>query len=618
MNFAFELYEKGMVAIPVDVKSKAPLIPEWRSWYTSGISKEAYEKVWENRGDVGIAVLCGNVECLDIDTDNDPDKNIDRRFLDLVAQHFEDIITEFYIQQTQSGGTHLWYRVQDEDVMGNTVLASLTYTESERFILGIDGSNTKKGTILETRGRGGYALVAPSKNYTVMQGTLLDLPVLTTEQRDTLWMLARMFDREEQASFKTEYSGAALGDRPGDKYNAALGPRGLLELVERYGFRKIKEFGDGIWLGRPGAKHPKKHDCKISISRNCFVNYSSSVGGFDAMKGYSPFYVFAILECNGDIKEATRRVSAMGYGSVRAGKVQYGIGETAIAAQQDEVENIEAEIEQLEKLRITLNNRPNIQFNLFVDVDSKRYGVAFPGALVAVYGKSKSRKTTVLTTYIASALANRSVANATYNTEGCILWIDTEQGELFAWETMRKTLIQSNYPVDTDRFRYYSLRSQGAKERLATVSKLVSFYKPTALVLDGILDFSSKGMNDDIEAANVIGKAMEWTTGGCTVFAVLHLNKTDNAERGHMGTFFTNKCDIAIEVKRDENSDDISWVSCRTSRGAPFPEYKLIADSHNILHCENRSNTYNYDIGIKAESRQNNQESGIFDEDLPF
>lgn len=613
MHLVYKLYEKGILAIPVDPKLKKPLIPEWQSWYTQGVSREVYDHVWQGKEHGGVAVLCGTVECLDIDTKNDPEGTIADRFSTMVAEYLGDIFSEFYIQKTQSGGMHFWYRVQDEEVLGNKELATLYYTDAERFVLGLE-DQVKKGTILETRGRGGYALVAPTVNYEVIQGTLLDLPLLTTEQRETLWMVARMFHREE-LFLPQKFKRGAVGDRPGDKYNAALGPRGLLELVELHGFRRIKEFGDAIWLGRPGAKHPNKHDAKISISRNCFVNYSSSVGGFEPMKGYSPFYVFANLACNGDIKEATRRIAAMGYGSPIAVPIPV---EQAHPPEWVDENALAAELQQIETLRLLLNNRPNISYNLWVDVDGKRYGVSFPGALVAVYGKSKSRKTTVLTTYIASALAGRSVTNATYNTDGIVLWIDTEQGDLFAWETMRKTLIQSGYPVDTDRFRYYCMRSLSAKERIAALDRLVEQYKPTVLVLDGILDFSSKGMNDDIEAAHVIGKAMKWTKMGCTVFAVLHLNKTDNSERGHMGTILTNKCDVAIEVKTDEEQNDMVWVRNRASRGAPFPEYKLVADEHNILHCEYRREKYNYEIGLKAEEVQKNTENSIFEEDLPF
>src|SRR5262249_2960049 len=119
-------------------------------------------------------------------------------------------------------------------------------------ILGDDKGHPKIQTLIETRGEGGFCIIAPSwgsvhesgQPYTLVNGSFATITTITPEERQDLFTLARSFNevvgttREESSRTRGRAPG---GGRPGDLFNARatweeiLSPHGWTKVFERNG-----------------------------------------------------------------------------------------------------------------------------------------------------------------------------------------------------------------------------------------------------------------------------------------------------------------------------------------------------------------------------------------------
>lgn len=632
IDHAITLFDQGIITVPYSVKDKGTYF-QWGEWYKSPPTREAFIAGWLNYRGVkdGMAVLCGAIEVIEADVKNDPQQDIQHRLNQCLKDNLSDeTYSKLFIEQSPSGGMHFWYRVPIGEELGNQVLAHVEYTDDDRFALGKPPNSSKIGTIVEVRGRGGMCTVAPSPGYTVIQGSLETLPIITSDERELILMVGHSFNTyiapAETPNYPA-YQSTDTGTRPGDIYNQKVGPEEFASMLVEAGYKRLRTFAGNIYLGRPGARNTAKHDAKINVQKNVFVAYSTSIAEFEPEKGYTPFTVFTKLFCRGDYKEATRQVAAKGYedpNRVRNAMVPaYSSAGVPSEHVEDPFAIFDEELDALaefEQFKFSLTRRPVLDFNLFIVSNGKLQPLAFPGALIAIYGQAKARKTTVLGLIIAAAFAGRQVMNVVYKELGKILWVDTEQGSMYFWETIWRIYVQARVGEDSDRFHGYSLVDMDPKERLAAVDKMVKVLKPSVLILDGIIDFMFD-MNNIEETSQIIQVLRRWCAQGITVFPVLHLNPKDNKARGHIGTFLTNKCDSAIQVVPDE--DDPTHITVRNpwSRGPKFAAFDLYAGTDGILYQSGLPD-YDYTLAkpdrIGAPAQNHMQEGdGDLDEETP-
>lgn len=270
--------------IPVK-RDKRPTI-KWAR-YRETLPSEDELAVWFANG-AAIAIVGGSVQCLDIDCKNAPDgPGLFDRFAERCQEFgLTDLVQRCVIQSTCNQGVHLVWTCQAD--LRNLKLAEATTGE----------------VLIETRGAGGYFLIAPSPGYTLMHGDWSCIPELSEEERDCLLSAARSLTEKKLGS-PTVPSG--LDVTPGDDFDR----RGdLFGLLERHGWVKVA--GDGSTWRRPG----KSSGVSATFSRphNRFYCWTTSTT-FEAPNAYRPFAVFAVLECDGDFHEAARRLSAQGYGA---------------------------------------------------------------------------------------------------------------------------------------------------------------------------------------------------------------------------------------------------------------------------------------------------------------
>jgi AAA domain/Bifunctional DNA primase/polymerase, N-terminal len=222
-----------------------------------------------------------------------------------------DRISNGYFEMTPSGGVHLLFRCPDEPLR-NTKLAR----------------NSDGEVLIETRGEGGWTVLAPSHGRTHstgqpwvrLDGDATTIAVLTAEERDALHQLMRTFDavpdRPDQQTAGSSFASATVNaTRPGDDYNThavwedILGPLGATKSYTRDGTthwtRPGKESGGSATTG-----HSADGVDRLYV-------FSTSWPPFDAETPYSKFAAYTLLSHNGDFAAAARQLSADGYGTDR-------------------------------------------------------------------------------------------------------------------------------------------------------------------------------------------------------------------------------------------------------------------------------------------------------------
>ncbi|MFB4275785.1 bifunctional DNA primase/polymerase [Nonomuraea sp. MTCD27] len=264
-------------------------------------------------------------------------------------------VTSGYLEVTPSGGIHILYRVIG-GVAGNTKLARRPATaeefaahkaklqeaidaEEDAFERARKQENHDKLTdpsdlpqvLIETRGEGGFVVIAPSAGRTHANGGAWELraggpatiPLISAEDRDALHHLAGALDqmpiKDEQPPTTEPRTRQLNGSgelRPGDDYNQRATWDDI--LASMLGWTKVYWRGGVTYWRRAG-----KDDRGISATtgRNAadrlYVFSTSTI--FEAEKPYDKFAAYTLIT-EGSItpetcKRAAKALRAEGYGS---------------------------------------------------------------------------------------------------------------------------------------------------------------------------------------------------------------------------------------------------------------------------------------------------------------
>lgn len=285
----------GLSPVPIKIKDKYPsMLREWRSYMKRpATAQEAgLWAVYKNTSEYGCGIICGavsgNLEVIDFDNHLNNAEEIFNEYT-----NFEDVAAvirrhDIPIESTPSGGYHIFYRC--ETIEGNQKLAK-----------------QEKTAIIETRGEGGLIVTAPTRGYTLLAGNLCEIPVISSEERDTLLSFARAFNQVEVVPEPVHTSSAPTPEsevRPGDFYNdncagdvpAILTAAGWQHLGGKYWRRPGKKTGVSATFGH--------------VAPNTFYCFTSNGHPFEENRTYKPFSVFAMLEHGGDFSAAARTLVA--------------------------------------------------------------------------------------------------------------------------------------------------------------------------------------------------------------------------------------------------------------------------------------------------------------------
>jgi hypothetical protein len=305
---AKEYYQSGLSIIPIGEK-KLP-IGSWKKNQT-----ELIEPAFTSC--IGIGIVCGKVsggvECIDIDSKYDLTGNLFDNYKNLINEADKNLLRKLVVQSTPSGGYHFVYRC--ETIEGNKKLANRHTTEAEKA----DNPKDKIRVLIETRGEGGYFMVAPSNGYKVIYGDLNQISILSALERETLFVCARTLNEvfEAATTAKTQQKTILDNVSPFEDWNN----RGdVLSFLEMEGWVVKLRNGAKNLLLRPQGTGMWSADW--NDEKRIFYVFTSS-SEFEQNKGYNATQVLAKLKFNDDFSECAKWLLKEGYGSFTSDKKEY-------------------------------------------------------------------------------------------------------------------------------------------------------------------------------------------------------------------------------------------------------------------------------------------------------
>jgi P4 family phage/plasmid primase-like protien len=316
LDAALAFHAAGCSVIPARVDgTKAPAV-NWRD-YQSGRAGPEQLRAWLDGGaHDGFGVVCGAVsgqlEMLELESRAMADGLLQALAAALADHGLDELwqrITRGYLEASPSGGLHLLYRVMDGAAEPNTKLARA----ADRQVL------------IETRGEGGYVVVAPSGGRThpsgaawaLLAGGPATIAAISAEERDALHAIARLLDASPTpapaapATPSGPYEG---GLRPGDDYSAKATWE---EILGARGWVVVGRHGAGLTWRRPGKNLGVSATTGTRGDGDNLYVFTSSTE-FEPEVPYSKFAAFTLLEHGGDYTVAARELRRLGYGDQRS------------------------------------------------------------------------------------------------------------------------------------------------------------------------------------------------------------------------------------------------------------------------------------------------------------
>jgi len=306
---AFAALENGISVIPIRADgSKAPSLAQWTGFQQTKPTEQQLEAWFDPPTPVGVAVICGavsgNLECLEFERYEEY-----CAFRRLAAQSGCDTLISRldhgYCERSPRGGVHWIYR--NDNITGGKKLASRLRPDGTVEVL------------IETRGEGNYIIVAPSggavhatgRSYELMAGGFDSIPVLSDDERNTLFALARRFDEMPKRDIvdHAPTSGHRAGHRPGDAWAKLTSWK---EILEPHGWAYVRTDKDITYWRRPGKDRGISGATGWSESDTLKVYSTSTV--FDADTTYSKFAAYCLLEHDSDWSAGTKALVALGFG----------------------------------------------------------------------------------------------------------------------------------------------------------------------------------------------------------------------------------------------------------------------------------------------------------------
>jgi hypothetical protein len=310
---AHQALSHGLSVVPPrEDGSKAPAA-EWKQ-YQLRLPTEAELDRWYGNGRTGIGVVCGrvsgNLEMLEFEG---------RAVADGMYADFCEVIEQAglwpvwsriesgYMEVTPSGGYHFLYR--SKDIPGNAKLARRRNSFS-----GVD-------VLIETRGEGGYVILAPSsgpvhptgKPWQLAEGGFETIANITTDEREQIHRIARSFNQLDDPDTRPASLVESDTTAPGHLYNAD--PQVVektLALLEKHGWSKVYTKAGVHYLRRPGKKDGISATLGHPDTGHGFYVFTTSTE-FDSERRYSPFAVYTLLEHAGEWSAAASSLRGEGY-----------------------------------------------------------------------------------------------------------------------------------------------------------------------------------------------------------------------------------------------------------------------------------------------------------------
>jgi hypothetical protein len=309
-----QAHDAGLAVLPPEQDgSKRPYSP-WLNdegkptWNPAKVTRPNLTLLSEwydpTNGRTGIGVVCGkvsgNLEVIDFDTREGWQDY--RELAD--ACGFAELVDRVWSGYGEESprGAHLIYRCAE--IGRNTKLAK---------------KRGHKEAFIETRGEGGYVIIAPSggpvhpsgQEYRRVSGSLETIVTLTPEERRDLMELAKSMDETERPLNRSEplQSSQDPANKPGADFNQRAT---WSEVLEPHGWRPVMTKGNVTYWRRPNKTRGVSATTGYNGTDYLYVFTTST--GLDSERAYTKFGAYGVLNHRGDFRAATAALGQAGYG----------------------------------------------------------------------------------------------------------------------------------------------------------------------------------------------------------------------------------------------------------------------------------------------------------------
>jgi putative DNA primase/helicase len=331
---ALAWHDAGFSCFPILADGTKKPFGKWGQYIKERPDRATVERWWKTAPAQGVGLamgpVSGNAEMLELEGEAFTPEN-----LNLIAQECSDLgvldtwieLTEHgYIETSPNGGLHLIYRV-DGEVPGNHKVANRPPTADELK----SEPHLRSVTLAETRGTGGFVVVAPSggrvhktgKSWTAAPGTELGV-VLTIPGgvRDLICeAIHNVLDTMPVAipapPRPTVTHDERTGEGPGSDYNRKTD---FQDLLHSYGWTFHSPGpGSELLYTRPGKKRADGKSASLYWQGSDNLYVWSSAAGLPTETPLSKFAFYTYMEHNGDFSAAAGALRRQGFGQVRTG-----------------------------------------------------------------------------------------------------------------------------------------------------------------------------------------------------------------------------------------------------------------------------------------------------------
>jgi hypothetical protein len=540
---ALEFANQGISVVPVATDgTKRPGIASWKQ-YQETRPTTAELMTWFADAQ-GVGVICGkvsgNLEMLELEGRAVADKmHLDLKEMAGNAGLGEvwDRINNGYVEMTPSGGIHWLYRI-DGEVPGNTKLARKP------------GDEDKVEVLAETRGEGGFVIVAPTNGtchpsggaWTMLVGSAKSIPTLTVAERQGLHQLFATFDCVPKVEFVTEELAPKGGNlTPGDDYNSKVTWEQVLEPL---GWKKVYTNKAGVTSWRRPGKSEGISATTNHAGNDKFFCFSSSTQ-FEPERSYSKFAIYTLVEHQADFTASARALRSQGYGEARKELTSLEVHSPSLVQLHDEEGNIkesswipkeigESELEEEEPPSMLRREDGNC--------------LLYAGKINAIFGESESGKTWIALEAIRQELEKNNI----------VFYLDFEDSARSILNRLKTLRVKSE---KFKMFRYANPDEplgEGIGEIMRTQ---IMAYLPTLIVVDGVnaaMNLLGLDLEKNKDATHFSQKVLKpLRIGGAGILTIDHVTKSKD-NRGNYA--------IGAQAKRA----DIDGAAFAVSVALPF------------------------------------------------
>ena len=301
--------------------SKAPDSTSWTEYQRHLLTDAQLSRWYSDPHRAGVGFVCGRIsgglEVLDFDDRASARDDFQTLVADNGLGKVWERIINGYLERTPGGGYHALFRSPEPGSPDKLALRPKQPHEKRH-----ERDNWQ--TLIETKGEGGYVIVAPTNgavhpdggSYELLSGGVDSIATITAEERENLLAVAGMLDQKPRTVFgaasssSTSSSKGGTIQRPGDQYNAEITWE---DLLSGYGWRVEKKRGSTTHWTRPGKDEGTSATTNHEGSDLLYVFTSST--NLDPERSYDRFGFYTAMEHSGDFQAAARALSEQGYGT---------------------------------------------------------------------------------------------------------------------------------------------------------------------------------------------------------------------------------------------------------------------------------------------------------------